>query len=121
MEVRYSLRVPVEGTVMFSGERCVGDGNLIDVSLPGCLLQTARQLEEGEYLSLRVLLPGQVVPLKIPLAVVRWGKHGLAGLEFIQSSLSDQRRLRQFVRRHEQLVNRLPGRWEDGTEWMAAV
>ena len=121
MKQRYSERVSVRCTAVFAGENAIGDANVLDVSLPGCLLQTTRTVEVGEYVKLCILLPGSAAPLKISLAVIRWVEKGFAGLEFIHSSPDDQARLIRFVRKHEQASVQVASGWHGGVELMAAV
>lgn len=99
MQARYSQRVPVECSVMFSGEGTVGEGRMLDLSLPGCLLESPQKLSTGEYVQLRVFLPDLPIPLHVPLAAVRWVNGFKVGIEFIRTSRDEQRRLEQFVRR----------------------
>ena len=97
MQARYSQRVSVECGVVFAGDHAVGEGRMLDLSLPGCLLQSAIPLVAGEYVQLRLFLPDLETPLHIPLAAVRWVDGSRVGLEFIRTSSEEQRRLEQFV------------------------
>ncbi len=99
MQSRYSQRVSVECSVMFAGDTAVGEGRILDLSLPGCLLESAEKLAPGEYVQLRLFLPDLQTPLHVPLAAVRWVDGCKVGLEFIRTSREEQRRLEQFVRR----------------------
>jgi hypothetical protein len=99
MQARYSQRVIVKCSVMFARESAVGEGRVIDLSLPGCLLESQEQMSPGEYVQLRLFLPDDQAPLEVPLAAVRWVLGKRVGLEFIRTSESEQRRLDHFVRR----------------------
>ena len=99
MRNRYSQRVPMNCSVMFAGDNCVGEGRILDISLPGCLLESPKQMIAGEYLQLRSFLPDHQAPLHVPLAAVRWVEGSKLGIEFIRTSEDEQRRLEQFVRR----------------------
>ena len=50
MEDRYSKRVPVECSAAFAGESIIGEGPVIDVSLPGCLMEISESARPGDYL-----------------------------------------------------------------------
>ncbi len=99
MRVRYSERVPVGGSVIFAGDNAIGEGRLLDLSLPGCLLESPEQMRWGEYVQLRLFLPDRLASVQVALAAVRWTKGSRSGIEFIRTSHEDERRLEQFVRR----------------------
>ncbi len=97
METRYSPRIPVECAVIFAGEMVAGEGRTIDVTLPGCMLETSSHLDLGQYVHLRVFLPDQERPLEVELAAVRWVEGRRAGLEFIRTSDDEYVRLVRFI------------------------
>jgi hypothetical protein len=72
----------------------MGQGQLVNLSVPGCLLKTTMKLKVGQYADLRLSFATSPVPLQIKLAAVRWVKGGQVGLEFIRMSEADQTRLR---------------------------
>jgi hypothetical protein len=96
MTARYSLRKAIDGTACIAAEGLLGNGRVLDLSVPGCLLETALHLTVGQPVRLRIVYPGGT-PLTITLAVVRWVTAGRAGLEFIRMSEADQVRLRWHV------------------------
>ena len=100
MQARYSQRVKVDCSVKFAGENGVREGRIIDLSLPGCLLESPEKISPGEYAQLRLFLPDLQTPLQVSLAAVRWVQGVRVGLEFIRTSLDEQRRLERFVREH---------------------
>ena len=61
----------------------VGEGSVMDLTVPGCQLETALLLEPGQSVQLRVHLDDQR-PMRIDLGVVRWAQDGKAGIEFIR-------------------------------------
>ncbi|MGZ8393536.1 MAG: PilZ domain-containing protein [Nitrospira sp.] len=99
MQARYSQRIGVECPVMFAGDNSIGEGRILDLSLPGCLLESSEKIIEGEYVQLRLFLPDAQTPLQVSLAAVRWVDGIRVGLEFICTSHDQQRRLEHFVRR----------------------
>ncbi|MBX3345350.1 MAG: PilZ domain-containing protein [Nitrospira sp.] len=98
MQTRYSQRVSVDCSVMFAGENVVGEGRILDLSLPGCLLESSNNMTAGEYIQLRLFLPDRATPLHVALAAVRWVDGCKLGVEFIRTSQEEQRRLAQFVK-----------------------
>jgi hypothetical protein len=113
MNARYSQRISVACSVIFSGDGGVGEGRMLDVSLPGCLLESAASLKTGDYVQLRVFLPDLQSPLHVPLAAVRWVEGNRIGLEFIRTSQEEQNRLEQFVRRRSKNAGRQAA-WSEG-------
>ena len=99
MQTRYSQRVSVECSAMFAGENVVSEGRVLDLSLPGCLLESPQKMSVGEYLQLRLFLPDRNTPLHVALAAIRWAHGSKFGIEFIRTSQDDQHRLEQFIQR----------------------
>lgn len=54
MKDRYSARIPVECSIIFSAETMIGEGRVIDVSLPGCLMEISESTRPGGYLRLKL-------------------------------------------------------------------
>ncbi len=94
MKQRYTKREPVQSTCIFSCDGMIGQGQLVNLSVPGCLLNTSMKLKTGQYVDLRLSFPINATVMQVKLAVVRWAKNGQVGLEFIRMSETDQTRLR---------------------------
>ena len=118
MQNRYSQRVPMDCSVMFAGDNCVGEGRILDLSLPGCLLESPKRMTAGEYLQLRLFLPDHQAPLHVALAAVRWVEGAKLGVEFIRTSEDERRRLEQFVRRSPAYSG--PSPWSEGIVLLGA-
>ena len=97
MNNRYSLRTPVKCVVMFSADGVVGEGRVVNLSVPGCLIATSNKLKVGQYLHLQLRFSDGHAPLRIALAAVRRIEGVLAGLELIRMSDEDQLRLRHII------------------------
>ncbi len=93
MEQRKYPRVPVMLPAVFSGER-TGGGMVLDLSLEGCRVRSAVQMQKGNYLRMRIDLIGQT--LHGELAVVRWSREEEFGVELIRMEPQEQDRLREF-------------------------
>jgi PilZ domain-containing protein len=100
MVKRYGPRVGLTCKVILAGERSSCEGRVLDVSLPGCLIECDHSLRVGDYVRLRLFFPDQARPMNVPLAAVRWVDRARVGVEFIRSSKSDQARLATLVRQH---------------------
>lgn len=99
MKKRYSGRVSVNCSAMFAGENVVAEGRILDLSLPGCLMESSKRMSAGEYIQLRLFLPDHQGPLHVALAAIRWAEGSKVGIEFIRTSHAEQHRLEQFLRR----------------------
>lgn len=97
MDTRYSQRAQLQGMASFRGEQVVGQGQLVNLSVPGCLIRSATPVKEGDYLQLRVNLPHEQVALEISLAAVRWVEGDHFAAEFIRMSGEDQELLKKLV------------------------
>lgn len=94
MKKRYSARRSVPSSCVLSRNGLVGQAEVINLSVPGCLLTTRMKLTVGQYVDLRLTFPTSPTPMQIKLAAVRWVNDGQVGLEFIRMSEADQSRLR---------------------------
>ena len=74
MKQRYTKREPVQSTCILSCEGMMGQGQLLNLSVPGCLLKTSMKLKVGQYVDLRLSFPTSATALQVKLAAVRWAK-----------------------------------------------
>lgn len=108
MHPRYSERKPTLAKVTLSAGPRVGEGQVLDLTVPGCLLQTAMPLERGQDVQLLIYL-NELRPMRVTLGMVRWVSGKTAGIEFIRMSGDDQERLRLFIGYKQQM--RLSVKW----------
>jgi len=97
---RYRQRIRIKVPVMFTSGSHVGKGQIVDLTIPGCLIDSPVAVLQGQSLHLELLLPGFQFPLSVTLAVVRWTKGRRFGVEFIKMHQSEQRILQRFVVQH---------------------
>jgi hypothetical protein len=100
MKGRYKKRVSLNAWVMFSNDEHCGYGHVVDLTAPGCQIDSTEKVTRGEYLELRILLPGQTALFTVRLAVVRWTKGTRFGAEFIRMDKSEQQTLDAFMAEH---------------------
>lgn len=98
MTPRYRRRIPVKFPVMFTSGTQVGEGQILDLTIPGCLIESAVVVQEAQSLQLELYLPGAQFPLSVTLGVVRWTKGRRFGVEFIRMHQSQQQLLQRLVR-----------------------
>ena len=97
-KLRYCERVHTHFPVMFAGEAYVGEGTVLNVSVPGCAVHSRKRVQPGSYLEMRMLAPDTTSPLRVGLAKVRWCEGRRFGVEFIQMPGEDQVRLGRLVK-----------------------
>jgi hypothetical protein len=107
MNRRKHLRFHVELPCSFVGEWYDGKGTVLDLSMEGCRMRSAIPLLKGAYVDLFITLLGQIQPLPIELAVIRWSAGPVSGLEFIRIADGDQVRLRHYLQDLEQMLRAL--------------
>lgn len=100
VKLRHCDRVYTNFPVMFAGEAhaYVGEGTVLNVSVPGCAIRSQKQVQPGSYLEMRMLVPNTSSPLRVGLAKVRWREGEQFGVEFIRMPGHDQVRLGRLVK-----------------------
>ena len=98
VKLRCRERVDADLPVMFAGETYVGEGTVLNLSIPGCAIQSWERVQPGSYLEMRLLLPDSAPPLRVGVAKVRWCDERRFGVEFIQVPGGDQVRLGQLIK-----------------------
>lgn len=97
MKPRYSERVSIESSVTFTIGAHAGEGRALDITVPGCLVESPVSVKVGDRMRLRLLLPDHQSPLLVSLAVVRWVRGLRFGVEFIGMEEKERLRLNRFV------------------------
>ena len=100
MKPRYKERISLKSPVMFSIGSLIGQGRVLDLTAPGCLIESSVVVTKGQYLHLKMLLPGLRSPLSVKLGAVRWAKGTQFGVEFIKMDESERRMLDRFMAHH---------------------
>jgi hypothetical protein len=107
MTRRYSDRVEVTCRSIFTMGSMVGEGEVLDLSNPGCLIESTALVNKGESMHLKIFLRGPKAPLTIDLAVVRWTNGSRFGVEFIKMSEIDRAQLTSFLAESLETFGRL--------------
>lgn len=97
MDLRSSTRAAVTYPVRLSSDSMTGEGTVINLSVPGCAIETDLSVQPGEYLELLVMVPDQARPLAVELAKVRWATQQKVGIEFIRVRQDDQNRIQRLI------------------------
>ena len=90
---RAAVHIPVTFTIR--GEQAPGE--LRDISLGGCALQTEFPLVPGETVRMEVNLPRQKDPIVIEAAIVRSASAGRVGLHFERIARDHRKRLHEVM------------------------
>lgn len=99
VNIRYCERISTEYPVIFAGESYVGEGTVLNVSVPGCEIRSKKPVKPGAYLEMTILVPNNS-SLRVGLAKVRWCDGHRFGVEFIRMLGEDQVRLGRLVKQY---------------------
>ena len=77
-------------------------GTVVNVSKGGCLVETDSHVFSGMYVSLRLDVPGETLPILIERAAVRWNRGREVGVGFITVVPPHQERFDQLLKRLKQ-------------------
>ena len=97
MDGRQFPRIPLVSVTTVASEQHSGHSVLLDLSQAGAKLSSAHTLQPSDYVALNLSLPFLEPSLQVVLAAVRWVQGSNFGVEFIQITDSEQRRLKDFL------------------------
>ena len=100
MKPRYRERIALRSLVTLTTGSQIGEGRLLDLTSPGCLIESSVAVQKGQSLQLRMFLPGLESPLSILLGVVRWTNGKQFGVEFIKMDEPNRLVLNRFMAHH---------------------
>jgi hypothetical protein len=100
MKPRYRPRIPFKLPVVFTAGAQIGEGRILDLTIPGCLIESPVTVQADESVQLKIHLPGLKRPLTVGLGVVRWTNGKQFGVEFIRMEESQGVLLRRFMAQH---------------------
>ena len=100
MKARYKERIALSSAVTFRTDSHFGEGRLLDITSPGCLIESSVAVQKGQSLHLTIFLQGLESPLLIPLGVVRWTKGTQFGVEFIKMDEVNRLALDRYIAQH---------------------
>lgn len=102
MEQRKYPRFPVHFRSSFSSINVVsGEGNLNDLSIRGCRVDSVIEVKPGTALQLRIDVSSDEPPIHVTQGVVRWNRDGSFGLEFVTMTPDEWARLQHVVKELE--------------------
>lgn len=92
MKPRYYPRAVVQGSAVFTVGGLTGEGQVLDLTVPGCLIDSPLSPKRGDSLELCLGLPQVGATFRVALGVVRWVQGSCFGVEFI--AMDPKERLR---------------------------
>jgi len=103
MDLRRHQRFPVHFQSVLSSPNRVGwFGTIVNLSKGGCLVEADSQVYSGMHVSLRLDVPGEMSPILVERAAVRWNRGREIGVGFITVAPPEQERLDQLLERLKQ-------------------
>ena len=100
MKPRYKPRLSLKSPAVFAVKGEVGQGRVLNLTNPGCLIESSVVVKQGDYLKLKLLLEGLKSPLLVTGGAVRWTKGTQFGVEFVEMVQAERLKLNQFLSRH---------------------
>ncbi len=97
MELRKFPRIPVEFSISFAGMQHVSEGTVINLSVAGCGVESAKSVPKGIRLSLQIKVPDSDSPIEVEQAEVRWSLGRRFGLQFRSVTPENLERLCRLV------------------------
>jgi hypothetical protein len=92
LDRREYVRIPVQMELAFSGGRIRGDGQVVNLSIGGCMIETTAPIQLDEIYHLELVIDEHQPRLVLP-AIVRSIGGQRVGLKFLPSAQEDQRLL----------------------------
>ncbi|MBA5873918.1 MAG: hypothetical protein GDA66_05140 [Nitrospira sp. CR1.2] len=74
-----------------------GEGRLLDLSAEGCRVETQQELPVNTYLSMRLIVSPNEMPILVDLAAVRWSRGTVCGIQFLSLLPLQTARLKTFL------------------------
>ena len=101
-EQRKNLRFHVQFRSSFSSVGMVGgEGDIVDLSINGCRIESPTDVQPGVSLEVRILSIEHEAPIQIQQALVRWSRGRQFGLEFVTMDTDEWARLQHTMKQIE--------------------
>ena len=97
MNPRLYPRAVVQGSAVFTVDGIIGEGQVLDLTLPGCLVDSPLSPNKGDSLTLCLDIPHVGALFNIARGVVRWVQGSRFGVEFIEMDLRERFQYNAFI------------------------
>jgi len=84
MKPRYYPRAVVQGSAIFTVDGRISEGQVLDLTGPGCLIDSPCSPHKGDSLTLCLDIPQMGALFSVARGVVRWVEGSRFGVEFIE-------------------------------------
>ena len=102
MDKRQHPRFPARFHSSFTSVTVVsGEGNVVDLSIRGCRIESSTDVQPGASLEIRIVAIEHEPPIHIQQALVRWTRGRQFGLEFVTMAPEEWARLQHTVKQIE--------------------
>ncbi len=102
MDKRQHPRFPARFHSSFTSVTVVsGEGNVVDLSIRGCRIESSTDVHPGASLEVRIVAREHEPPIQIQQAFVRWSRGRQFGLEFVTMAPEEWARLQHVVKQIE--------------------
>jgi PilZ domain-containing protein len=96
-EARSSERIPLQCSIVLASGIQVGEGQVLNMSDRGCLVESSVSVKAGDYLQLRFSLHESEPSMRVSQAAVCWAQGFRFGVEFIEMEEKERARLNHYV------------------------
>ena len=96
-EARSSERIALQCSIVLASGIQVGEGQVLNMSGHGCLVESSVSVKAGEYLQLRFSLSESEPSMRVSRAAVCWAQGFRFGVEFLGMEERDRARLNRFI------------------------
>ena len=96
-ESRSSERIPLQCSIVLASGIQVGEGQVLNMSEHGCLVESSVSVKAGDYLQLRFSLHESEPSMRVSRAAVCWAQGFRFGVEFLGMEERDRARLNRFI------------------------
>jgi c-di-GMP-binding flagellar brake protein YcgR len=99
IECREYPRIPMDMRIFFSttNKTDMREGTMFDLSARGCAVTSMSLVQPGSTVRILISETNLGSPITIESAAVRWSESGEFGVEFLDLSEIDQRRLQRLL------------------------
>ena len=114
MKPRYVQRASVRGSAIFTVAGLTCEGQILNLTVPGCMIESTVTPQKGDSVSLRLFIPRFGANFDVSMGIVRWVKDGRFGVEFIAMEQKDRLRYNACVAKY--LLGKTSGQKQSSSE-----
>ena len=100
MKACYKPRISLKSPAVFAVNGVIGQARVLNLTNPGCPIESSVVVKQGDNLNLKLLLGGVRSPLLVTGRAVRWANGVQFAVEFIEMTEAERLRLDHFLSHH---------------------